>query len=88
MNEMIERVAKALADNARIRLGYTDSNYAEYNWEKFSSDAIAAISAMREPTHKMAGVGDDMAFCAMGSPSNWSSCAREAWRAMIDEALK
>ena len=66
MNEMIERVTKAI-EKCRIDCYGTDEDIA-----------IAAITAMREPT-------EDMVNVACDGPSKR---ARECWKCMIDEALK
>ena len=66
MNEMIERVTKAI-EKCRIDCYGTDEDIA-----------IAAITAMREPT-------EDMVNVACDGPSER---ARECWKCMIDEALK
>ena len=78
MNDMVERVAKAMADAA------TDV-------DEYASDAMvrAGIAAMREPTKEMTDAacrvrvsGADLYdFCAY-------DCAPTVWQAMIDEALK
>ncbi len=78
---MIEKVARALANNTRIRLGYTDSNYAEYNWSKFTSDAKVAIEAMREPTSDMVGK-------ACGAIEINRTEVKTVYGTMIDAALK
>lgn len=76
---MIEKVAKALANNTRIRLGYTDDNYAEYNWQKYTSDAKAAIEAMKEPTEEMISVCHSTCFTCGGHI--------EGYQLMIEAAL-
>lgn len=51
MNEMVERVCRALNEQ---RADPTANHWAQ--WEKF---ARAAIAAMREPTEAMVKAGDD-----------------------------
>ena len=68
MNEMIERVTKAI-EKCRIDCYGTDEDIA-----------IAAISAMREPTEDMV---DSTHLYMMAS-----KIVREYWKKMIDEALK
>lgn len=45
-NEMVERVARAMAENA----GFCWENCAQSQWR---SDALAGIKAMRDPTNAM-----------------------------------
>ena len=76
MTDMIERVARAIADAERNRRPSMAEPFAE-------TLARAAIEAMREPTSNQLDAGyaaiserqcdDDLAF---------------GWRAMIDEALR
>lgn len=78
MNDMIERVAKAicLVHNTDIK-----------RYKNYISAARAAIEAMREPTLEMSEVGgevDDIDDCyTIGRTT-----AKKCWQAMIDEALK
>ena len=88
MSEMVERVARAIADAVydaiKAALFETRENYVDQNWPKFATDARAAIAAMREPTEAMAARGYDMY-----DPEHDSGPGPdEFWRAMIDEALR
>jgi hypothetical protein len=82
MSEMIERVAKAIWDDACPGMTWGEIDRLTYRgW------AQAAIEAMREPTGEMidAGAGSVVIvgfgrFSLEGQPS-------KAWRAMIDAAL-
>lgn len=79
MNEMVERVARVIADCG-----------APGNWDRCSEpirdswrdEARAAIAAMREPTAAMVGV----AIKRHGHSQNgfWA----DTWNEQIDEALK
>ena len=72
MSEMIERVAKA------ILKAYSEDPWEDLNkhWrEVYTTEARAAIEAMRKPTE------------AMILNSNTHSCL-SIWQSMIDEALK
>jgi hypothetical protein len=83
MNEMVERVAKAICNATR-----------EFDWDsedeslrtQFRNEAIAAIQAMREPTPTMTY----LASWAVGPGGDGAKKAvlAKAWRAMIDAALK
>lgn len=73
-NEMIERVARAIAD----------ANMEDYDELKELHDALAraAIAAMREPTEAM----EREYFNAL--TGNRREVGRKVYRAMIDAALK
>jgi hypothetical protein len=72
MSEMVERVARALAEQE----GYT------YDPLPYDRRACAAIGAMREPTEEMR-----RAFYLLDEAGSPTSCV-EGWQAMIDAALK
>lgn len=72
---MVERVALAIHDKAPLACFYDRSSVV--------NAARAAIEAMREPSDQMAEAG----FQHTGDPC-WPENVKEAWRAMIDEALK
>jgi hypothetical protein len=78
MNEMIERVAKALW------LDYWDGDACAWEdaeesaRETSRSLARAAIEAMREPTEDM---------IEAGRSENFGNYPNQAWHAMIDQAL-
>jgi hypothetical protein len=78
MNEMVERVARALLDSCRT------GNITRVDGARLM--ARAAIEAMREPTTAMieAEPPDDGEF----SKGNSAAHAKAFWQAMIDEALK
>ena len=80
MNEMIERIARALY---RANNPYGRQPTA---WEIYRFDAIAAIKAMRDPTLSMIDAGNRLArqiggIWIMPKPEN-------AYAAMIDAALE
>lgn len=81
MNEMVERVAKAIhaAQYARIHdeaLGLTDLDVAR-----------SAIAAMREPTEAMLDAATKAAERDEAHMSTYH-CMAEGYRAAMDEALK
>lgn len=90
MNEMVERVARLLANKHAYQLspgkrgGATREAWAEAWWSEFEGDARDVIAVMREPT-------DDMKRCS--DEVHWGfSCAvcgglEAGWHAMIDAAL-
>lgn len=75
MSEMIERVARTLANCAM-------EPFNDLTRPKFESDARAAVEAMREPTAEM-----QKAFYALDAVSTPTG-SYAGWKAMIDEALK
>lgn len=84
MSEMVERVARAMAD-FKIHGGW-DGIVCKSLYDEFRAEARVAIEAMREPTAAMerapraAGVmAGDYPMC--------SGEASEAWRYMIESAL-
>lgn len=87
MSEMVKRVAKAIADpDQYIAAEFADPNH---EWE---SVARAVLAAMREPTEEMLSLGDSAIPRAEADETGRRMMGREvaleAWRAMIDEALK
>jgi len=78
MNEMIERVAKAIKDS---------DSYQDY--KDYKGYARAAIEAMREPTEEMIEAGGGVISEWNGDMTPATEAAAQiAWPAMIDEALK
>lgn len=87
MNEMIERVAKAMfraldADPRFIeRADLTPGHPA---WKQYCCQARAAITAMREPTEAMI---DAWVSLYNTNPMHVDVMPGDYWRAMIDTAL-
>lgn len=79
MSEMIERVARAMAE--RDSMGATEDGPDKpyRHWQSYVPMAEAAIEAMRTPTKDMVEAGDD----ACGIYRH----AEDTWRKMIDAAL-
>lgn len=87
MNDMIERVARAIA-RGRHGLGDSDKENAlavDYHWRKYSADARAAIEAMREPTKAMRDAYNDSDIVGYGPDGSDHDLV---WKAGIDAALK
>lgn len=82
MSEMVERVARAIADNIQAALPagvVLDYGYA----------SRAAIAAMREPTKAMEKAGEELDDWGVSSdPGPGHASALAHWHVMIDEALK
>ena len=80
MNEMIERAASAMytADSGK-HWAHVPENMKPM-WRMFAREAIKAV---RDPTDSMIEAG----FQHTGDPC-WPENVKDAWRAMIDEALK
>lgn len=78
MTDMIERVARALAEAD----GITICSDASYRMSSYGIRAIAAIKAMREPSHEMLRVGS-WAWTELTA-----DCVGDIFPAMIDAALK
>lgn len=87
MNEMVDRVARALAanpalgdyDEVPVDEVFSRPRYAHLK-QMYERQARAAIQAMRDPTEVMVRKGEDaMPF---GGPM------RQGYRAMIDAALE
>lgn len=93
MNEMIERVARAI-DPVAFDPSIEDENYPgeiEDNRTAALSRARAAIEAMREPTEGMQKAGFRVNVWENPKSINVGRVtipADKPWRAMIDEALK
>lgn len=97
---MIKRVARAMC----VPLGINPDDWHEtdgvrvYAWELEIDQARAAIEAMREPTDSMGMAGAFAIFEAeradreianrTGEYPNIPSAPWEAWKSMIDAALK
>jgi hypothetical protein len=96
MNEMIERVARAIClahdENPDMPLCVNLADEATYRWVIYIEDARAAIVAMRDSTPEMNREGLD-AICSQGiycrdnMVTIESTAGRTAWIAMIDAAL-
>ena len=81
MIEMIERVARALANKRYIHVGGADAEClvpGKKNWTFCADDARTAIEAMRTPTQEM-----EAPIWAAGSLA-----PEDVWPAMIEIALK
>jgi hypothetical protein len=104
MNEMIERVAKALLarreESLSFSLGTTIQTWNEVpQWHAdLLADARAAIAAMREPTEAMSDAPASI-LCKIADAAAFDKayladfdCCEDAadtiWQAMIDAALK
>ncbi|HEV7286512.1 MAG TPA: hypothetical protein VGN75_16780 [Kaistia sp.] len=95
MSEMVEKVARAICvgrglnpDECTFGTAWANDAGSGYKcsqrrWEKYKSDALAAIAAMREPTAEMKA--------AEGAHWDYSchTCGglAEGWDIMIDAAL-
>lgn len=90
MSEMIERVARALAE-----AGGEDPNNT---WMFYENKSRAAIEAMREPTEAQLEAAEDIVVgfddfaCGdgniyLGIPG-YPQKARDVWAALVDAALK
>lgn len=75
MSEMIDRIAKAIADN--IQAGLPDGVTVDYHYA-----ACAVAAAMRKPTEEMIEAAYKRDYYDDGLPP------RATWEAMIGEALK
>jgi hypothetical protein len=86
MSEMVERVARAIWEKQRSKIGdpnglnarleWKDKAVPAQFWDSYFDDSRAAISAMREPTLEMISAGN----------KEWVPA--KVFRAMIDEILK
>lgn len=86
MNEMIDRVARAMYDASRAK-----AVGPEYLWFPNEYDrrmARAAIEAMREPTEEMTEIGDDVAEDGTAARLPTFHTGFHVWQAMIGAALK
>lgn len=87
-NPMVERVARALAEDRRFDWGSMPEkamSAAANEREWFRRLARVAISAMREPTPEQMQAGHDAHF---RPHVDWVSSAKDTYHAMIDAALK
>ncbi len=84
MNDMIERVAKAIHSKQynSTTSPYGDPADQKTKWSKVL--ARAAIEAMREPTEEMLAT----AFKTYNAKHLIALSYKKPWRAMIDAALK
>jgi hypothetical protein len=78
MNEMVERVAKALIDDDPTMFGHHESHI-----KAKESAARAAIASMREPTRVMVDVG----VKTLGAEFKVREDIEDIWQDMIGEAL-
>ena len=73
--------------NAIVRLGLTAHDEPQDVCDELN--ARAAIAAMREPTDAMVKQGEMAAYEYRADPADWTlKLTKDAWRAMIDAALK
>jgi hypothetical protein len=85
MNEMVERVARAIAaKSAAVRPG--DRLEIDECWQDYALEARAAIEAMREPSEWMVSMGDIAMADGRGGYNDGTS--RPVWQDMIDAALR
>lgn len=82
MSEMIERVARALCESAKM-----NPDDAFGGWRHWTDEARAAIRAMRECTERMRLEGESMATFGIGRAIDDEAVPR-VWRGMIDAALR
>lgn len=75
MNDMVEKVARAMHAKDRVKMAASWVDTSEGDKWGYLTMARAAIEAMREPTKTMASL-------------NLSEDDSSVWRAMINEALK
>jgi hypothetical protein len=90
MNEMIERVARAICKSHGL---HPDADAFKHGalrhypiWQTYEEDARAAVEALRVPTQAMLEAGQE----ALPDPVNYNGpvdCI-EPWDAMINEILK
>jgi len=89
MNEMIERIARAIWNQRRASVAELGIDLEEWGdggiprANKVFEEARAAIEAMREPTEAMLKASDSI----MGGGWQNSHSDAETWDAMIDAAL-
>lgn len=83
MTDVIERVARAIAETGNGGDWDSRSFYQEEHKEFHRKRARAAIEAMREPTEAMIDAVD-----LPGLAGDPEIVIAKAWRAMIDAALK
>jgi hypothetical protein len=81
VNEMIERVAKAMMAEYYDKMPYTS--------ESWDGLARAAIAVMREPTDAMLDAGEDSTYePSSDRPYIGHFALKFAWYTMIDKALE
>jgi hypothetical protein len=93
MNEMVERVARALHDESARKYNSPDGPaiYAPWdtltghNRKQFYDYAKVAIAAMREPTEQMVAALESL-FASSRRHKNFN-LSFNGWLAMIDEVL-
>ncbi len=85
MREMVERVAKAMAESGRIDDGERASETTDDGWERL---ARAAIAAMREPTPAMIEAAIKTWDQYAAGHRLLGSDVEDIWQAMIDKALE
>jgi len=80
MNEMIERMAKAVA-----LTHWSDDS----RWLLYVPAIKAALKAAREPTEVMIKEGEATLFEHLPDARDWAlTLMKEAWQSMIDAALQ
>lgn len=90
MNEMIEKVARALCvancDNPdEADFGFLSDSVKGYAWQGYVPQARAAIEAMRKPTEAM----EEAYECAVDVACLGEALGSDkAWAVMIEAALK
>lgn len=82
MSEMKELVARAIYEASNHNKAY--SQISAFQREKCEREAVAAITAMREPDVAMGDAAQDVPSGIGGCPPHWATI----YRAMIDAALK
>ena len=100
MGAMIERVARALAENRRIRRAASEheacacmgpAGYCYCEHQRDLADARAAIAAMREPTEEMEKAAEpvmqDLGWACREQSGPFPAQA-DIFRSMIDAALR
>jgi hypothetical protein len=84
--EMIERVARALCVLHGINPdAIADLTHGPALWNRWKSDAVAAITAMREPTEGMLVAARDWSYKKYGQPIG-NDAAIGCFSSMIDAA--
>lgn len=86
MNEMIERVARALCRRRTAMRGKNAEAWVEMHWRCYVPAARDAIKVMREPTAAMIEAEPDD-YEGEYNKTNSVVAAQAYWRAMIDAAL-
>lgn len=83
MNEVVERVAKAIHATARLKMASTWDGTSDGDKQAYRVMAHAAIKAISKPTIEMG-----LAGFAQLSLETSPHAAEDCWQAMITEALK